>query len=54
MSKVLYIACIIVCSLYIYGLLSKIFFGKNTSSSVKKNKNGKKIEFKDADFEEID
>ena len=54
MSKVLYIIGIIVCSLYIYGFLSKIFFGKNVYSGVKRNKNGKKIEFKDADFEEVD
>tara|TARA_Y100001970_G_scaffold41713_1_gene51796 strand:- start:2144 stop:2308 length:165 start_codon:yes stop_codon:yes gene_type:complete len=54
MSKVLYITGIIVCSLYIYGLLSKMFFGKKASSNIKKNKNGKTIEFKDADFEEID
>ena len=54
MSKVVYIACVIVGSLYIYGLLSKIFFGPKNPSNIKKNKSGKKIYFKDADFEEID
>ena len=54
MIKFIYIACVLIGALYIYGLLSKFFFGGNTSSNIKKNKSGKRIEFKDADFEEID
>ena len=52
--KILYIACIVIGVVYIYGLLSKFLLNPTSGSNSKKNKEGKKIEYKDADFEEID
>ena len=39
--------------LFIYRLISH-FFSVATATSKKKNKSGKEIDYKDADFEEID
>ena len=52
--KILYITCIVIGVVYIYALLSKFLLNPTSTSNIKKNKEGKKIEYKDADFEEID
>ena len=48
------IASITIGVIYIYGLLSKLLFGSRVTSNTKKNKSGKKIEYKDVDFKEVD
>ena len=40
--------------LFIYRMISRIFLISKTQSHKKKNVRGKEIDYKDADFEELD
>ena len=40
--------------LFVYRSLSRFFSIPKTSSSKKRNKSGKQIDYKDVDFEEVD
>ena len=40
--------------LFIYRMISRFFLISNTQGNKKKNNMGKEIDYKDADFEEVD